>query len=296
MQAFEFELLLAKVGLGKGVNRETSNTEAIYRHNPIQEEYKPLLISYLSKLLGLKDLNDAAIYSEIRLRTALHLSCPEAVAYDHSRPEPRWVIISRFIEDNFPFTKSESETLARLASSVLDDWDVNRVSSKVGKRNMLLDRQGYRCACCKLDFKNKTRVEEEELRALGGYGDPYKPYFDGDSVTAYMSPVVDHIFAVSREGTNRSDNLQILCRLCNEGKSDGSGIPSSRELNYSHLPLELVPRSHFISDFYYRLFMDEFKCSVCDSNSEELTMRLDRPTGLFILTNLRTVCHQCSNR
>ncbi|MDT4850723.1 HNH endonuclease [compost metagenome] len=108
-----------------------------------------------------------------------------------------------------------------------------------------------------------------------------------------MSPEVDHIMAVSKDGTNQSDNLQVLCALCNRGKGDGGGVRSTSELRYCHLPIEDVPRGHRMALLYYRLAMDKFTCTACGSKDKELTVRMDRSRGLVTLTNLRSICYAC---
>jgi hypothetical protein len=168
----------------------------------------------------------------MRLRVALHFSCPDAVDYDHKRPEPRWALIKKHIEECFTFEPNETERISRLVATVLDEWDVKRVHGLATRRSKLLERQNHRFASCHIDFLSKARVNQEELESLEGTSDPFKPYFDGNGVADAMRPEVDHISVVSRDGTNLSDNLQILCGLCNQGKSDGTGVRTSKELEY----------------------------------------------------------------
>lgn len=229
----------------------------------------------------------------MRLRIALHFACPDAVRYDRRRPEPRWKLVFAHLRANFSFGEAESERLARLVAVVLDNWDARRTRGLENRRLKLLESQGYQCNCCHLSFADPERICREEAAALAGESDPFKPYFDGDGVAATMEPQVDHIHVVSRDGTNQSDNLQVLCALCNQGKADNSGVRIVREWEFGHLPIAQVPRGHRMSLLYYRLKMDDFRCTRCQSETNELSVRLVRNDGLVTLTNLRAICYRC---
>lgn len=71
-----------------------------------------------------------------------------------------------------------------------------RINNKDYKRRVLYARQGGLCACC---------------------GKPLHINPDGDKET-YMT--LDHIFPVSRGGIGSMDNLQGVCRKCNEEKGN----------------------------------------------------------------------------
>lgn len=294
--AFSFsdiELILAKTALARTGTRSAPVLSTTYGTNPEHREFRSLILNYLSGLLKFPEIDTGAKETEMRLRIALHLACPEAVNYDSKRSEPRWALVQSYLEENFLFSNDETEHIARLVSQVLDEWDIQRVRGLETRRPKLLERQKYRCACCHLDFSDRDRIFREEEESLLGISDPYKPYFDGTGVVAAMSPQVDHISVVSRDGTNFSDNLQVLCGMCNLGKGDGTGVRSSTELEYSHFQVKSIPRGHRIGLFYYRLKMDGFSCSSCGSINHELTIRMVRPKGLNVLTNLKSICYSC---
>ena len=61
---------------------------------------------------------------------------------------------------------------------------------KPSVRFQILKRDNYRCQMCGVTAKDGATLE------------------------------IDHILPVSKGGTNDADNLQVLCRDCNAGKSD----------------------------------------------------------------------------
>ncbi len=289
----DIESILARTALLRSAGASRAERRAAFGDEPDRRAFKTTALDYLASLFNLPEVEYVARETEMRLRVALHLACPSAVHYDRRRPEARWALIQEHLIDNFNFDLDDTEDLARLVASVLDDWDVERGRGIDARRAKLLERQNYRCASCHLDFSDQNRIAEEEERALKGTSDPFKPYFDGDGVRDFMSPEVDHIAAVSKDGTNLSDNLQVLCTLCNRGKGDGSGIGPVRELTYCHLPVEGIPRGHLMALFYNRLTIDKYKCTSCGSLDKELTVRLLRSSGLLALTNLRSICYKC---
>lgn len=293
IRASDIELILARTALARVSESVGASRSAAFGREPDQRAFKTLTLDYLSALMKLPEIDYSARETDMRLRVAMHLSCPAAVDYDSLRTEPRWAVIQAHLRQHFPFTDEESERVARLVATVLDDWDARRQRGLELRRSKLLERQGYRCASCRLHFADSTRVSREEAAALSDTADPFKPYFDGNGVQAAMAPEVDHITVVSKDGTNRSENLQILCALCNQGKGDSSGVRSSRELQYCYMPIEEIPRGHRMSLLYYRLKMDRSTCASCGSQRDELTVRMERDGGLITLTNLRSICYSC---
>jgi 5-methylcytosine-specific restriction endonuclease McrA len=67
---------------------------------------------------------------------------------------------------------------------------LKRQSIKPRLRFEILKRDDYRCQMCGVTAKDGATLE------------------------------IDHIHPVSKGGTNEPDNLQVLCRDCNAGKSD----------------------------------------------------------------------------
>lgn len=67
---------------------------------------------------------------------------------------------------------------------------IKRKPIKPSVRFQILKRDNYRCQMCGVTAKDGATLE------------------------------IDHIIPVSKGGTNDADNLQVLCRDCNAGKSD----------------------------------------------------------------------------
>jgi 5-methylcytosine-specific restriction endonuclease McrA len=73
----------------------------------------------------------------------------------------------------------------------IPEWiQPKRQPIKPSLRFEILKRDNYRCQMCGATAKDGATLE------------------------------IDHIHPVSKGGTNQSDNLQVLCRDCNAGKSD----------------------------------------------------------------------------
>jgi rubredoxin len=73
---------------------------------------------------------------------------------------------------------------------VIEEQKPKRQPIKPSLRFEILKRDDYRCQMCGVTAKDGATLE------------------------------IDHIHPVSKGGTNEADNLQVLCRDCNAGKSD----------------------------------------------------------------------------
>lgn len=240
---------------------------------------------------NLLKLNSFLMESELKLRFALHLSPPEAVKYDSSRSESRKTLIKDNLVIKYGFPEDISLELARNFAALLDSWEQTRDHSYGARLDYLLKRQNNKCNCCHLSF-SKSRRQQEEAKFNKSQTDPFKPLVNAKG-SELMEPCVDHILAISGEGTNKTENLQVLCSFCNRGKGTGFGVSISKELSLAYDSFDKVSAYDKAKLFYYRLMLDDFACSVCGSTSKELTVRLVEKNGNYTLTNLKTICYDC---
>lgn len=296
LQPSALEALLAEVALLQAYPDAGEGAAGAFGIAASVRSYKALSVQYLCELMSLDAMEAPAFDSDVRLRVALHLAPPVAGFFDPRQSASRRELVEKHLKDNFHFDDEARYRLSRQVAIVLDSWDARRARGLSTYKHKLLALQGYKCKSCKVPLENEARRLTEEEAALNGRDDPFKPYFDGNGVADAMATEVDHVFAVSREGTNALNNLQALCGLCNLGKSDGGGIRAAMELEHCYKTVKDIPRGHRIRMFYYRLLMDGFKCRRCGSPDNELTIRKHREGGTFVLTNLVAVCVPCVAR
>jgi 5-methylcytosine-specific restriction endonuclease McrA len=228
----------------------------------------------------------------LKLRLALHFSPREAVYWDTTRTESRMEIVREHLIDNHNLEQVSADTLARSVVKTLKDWQSSR--QKVREHlDFLLEKQNYKCACCNIELTDEYKDKLGEKVQSGHIFDPYKPIYDIKNDFFYLDPEVDHIEPVSGFGLNNITNLQVLCRLCNQGKGDGLGFSIKKEHDNCYKELSDISWGHKAKMFYFRLEMDAFSCTECNSSTEELTIKPIREAGAFLLTNLKTVCVKC---
>lgn len=221
---------------------------------------------------------------ELRLRLAMHLSPREAIDYDRANPVPRWRLIREHLVATFGRDSDRSERLARDVAVVLDNWERQR--DDVGRhRAFLMSRDGPWCATCRVPFIGGPPVTLDRR-------DEYKPYYT--SPDELLTPEVDHVDAISGLGTNDVENLQLLCRLCNAGKSDGLGVEVRMEARSAGTPIGDVPAAHRARMLYYVIQRDARRCAQCGSGTAELTVRPLVPGGGYLRSNLQAVCVGCA--
>ena len=236
------------------------------------------------KLLEARQEQFDAQRFELRLRLAMHLSPANAIEYVPTNPTPRHQLISDHLRTEFGKQGDLVAQLARDVAKLLTSWDEVRHPASA-HLNSLLERQRYRCAHCHVLLRSGTTPESVHRR------DSYKPYFESEA--ELLSPEVDHIEAISSLGTNDVTNLQVLCRLCNGGKGDGLGLDVREELKNAGKPILELSVGYRSRMLYYTLLRSGQRCSACNSDERELTIRPIRENGGFIRTNIRATCYAC---
>jgi hypothetical protein len=285
----KFEAMLAELMVNEvsGLGAEYFNQSLCY-----SEVQKNISLS-VSQALQLEEPLDYARRFSLRLRIALHFSPVDAVQFDRKSRHSRWELIQNHLVNAFGFSTDFSGPLARSVAKLLDSWDEERKGGLSVYKRFLLQKQVGKCAYCRVDLESESRIADEEMRVHAGTEDLYKPYFDGEGVQSRMAAAVDHRMAISGYGTNKVDNLQVVCTLCNQGKGNGLPIGVGPEFEFAAKKIREIPDSHRIRMFFNRLRMDQFRCSKCLTSDRELTVRQRRERGGYVLTNLQTLCVVC---
>jgi 5-methylcytosine-specific restriction endonuclease McrA len=149
----------------------------------------------------------------------------------------------------------------------------------------------HNCALCGFKFVG----ENESIRSDNSV-DGLKPLTRKE---AFQEPVVDHILPIKRLGSNRRNNLTVLCSQCNTGKSDylsysetreSSGYRSRKNFHSLHL------HESDLRLFFSILYRDK-ACTKCGStaSARELTVAPKDDRKFFLFDNLVTVCYDCDS-
>ena len=247
-------------------------------------------VGTFSEALKMTDHLEKGIEADVKLRLAMHLCPAAAMNWDSGSSLNRVEVIADYIESTFAFNKSDAIDLARTVAATLRAWETRR-ATLADRVASLLARQDGRCRSCHVSI-NESRILEDESRNPHER-DQFKPYFLTPGVRSWLSAEVDHKDPISVFGTNETRNLQVLCRLCNAGKSDGATLSTRHEYDNCHLDIASVKDAHRRRILYCRFEMDGFKCRRCGSQTNELTIRKRQEGGCLVLTNLYSICYQC---
>jgi 5-methylcytosine-specific restriction endonuclease McrA len=232
------------------------------------------------------------------LRLALHFTPKQALA-DHREEEHNFTdydsekepyqMITEYIEENYSFTRSESQRIGQIFGQVWYEWTEERKSLSQKKREALESKlkreQNNRCNNCGVKLGNQKNSVAYE-------GDKFKPIHEFTS--PQMDGELDHIEPVSQFGHNKSDNFQLLCRFCNQGKKDDVTISLRDRLKIATQQPEDVDPSDRRSIFF-EVTSNYDACARCNTDVEniELVVRKEFNESCLTTSNLEAVCADC---
>ncbi|MGY3228906.1 5-methylcytosine-specific restriction endonuclease McrA [Luteibacter sp. HA06] len=159
----------------------------------------------------------------------------------------------------------------------------------------MLNAIDWRCTHCGLLFCDDDVVHKGWSSPHGPRGplkvEPLKQHWNPALAHCnYRQPSIDHDWPVSTFGDNAASNLRIMCRGCNEGKSNivageqaQSWVGMHRRSQFLPLPLPL--------DVFYAQLRRRPRCEITGQTASqiELTVKLRDPGGIARFDNLITV-------
>lgn len=124
------------------------------------------------------------------------------------------VLGTEFLENVIPYIPQMGESLQERKQKIYRTYHIGKTFYRVkmsGQRMALLGRE-QECACCGHSGVI-FRLESS------GY---YQPHFNlyGVHESGLILMTMDHIQPRSNGGKTSSDNLQLLCKICNESKKN----------------------------------------------------------------------------
>lgn len=273
-------------------DRKVANAPPVLgdEHRLDHRQVSRFAISSFADALKLSSQFDRSVEADLKLRLALHLCPADAVNWDSTSSQSRVEVIAGYIQRNFGFQKEAATDLARAVAATLRAWETRR-ATLASRAESILRRQHGKCSTCHVKIDDNRILEEEKKTAA--QMDPYKPYSLSPGVRSWLVAEVDHKDPVSVFGTNDWSNLQVLCRLCNAGKGDGTSLSTKHEFDNCHKEISAVKDAHRRRLMYCRIEMDNFKCTTCGSTSNELTVRKRFNDGSLVLSNLMAICYDC---
>jgi hypothetical protein len=152
----------------------------------------------------------------------------------------------------------------------------------------LLQRQGRRCAVCGYLFEANDLEEDPSAFKTATLQMPVPGGDDRSPTKLHRRAVLDHVLPVYLAGDDRG-NWQILCRTCNDGKSDLVMPLGGPEWIGSARAWSLIrtrPR------LFYMVLARDGACTKCGRGPKQTELRLARrdPVGSDAYPNLIAMC------
>jgi hypothetical protein len=184
--------------------------------------------------------------------------------------------------------------LANRIESVFNKLQSSRISGfALGKFNSLHTKQHGKCAHCYHNINTEHNTIHPTPK------DVFRPYYWED-FHDWLDGEIDHVVPISRFGTDVEENLELICKACNQGKGAGlieNYTNQSNKYLKEYKSVTSKPSSKFhkftLPLVYYRILIDNRMCTKCNVEGEPLTIRLFDEDFLPTVTNVRTLCYGC---
>ncbi len=219
-------------------------------------------------------LSDQTELYEAQVRLALHFAPRAALEYDPSNPTPRHVLIRKYMVDVLGRRQEFAERASREIAVIVRNLSTSR-SPVAHHREDLLRAQRGRCAHCGVLLWPEPRPVRPN--------DPFKNY--AVDLEEWLTPEVDHKMPITSLGTNKPENLQVLCRLCNQGKGDGFPLQTRDELRWCRHQPENADFAHRRRLLYWVLRRDGLDGRFFPTEGE-VSIRLVNEQGGLVRSNL----------
>ena len=217
----------------------------------------------------------------LKIRLALHLA-PKSIFFPDKLDDPIYIVAMNHINTQFGFEEQKSREIGQEIQRIFEYWEENR-SKVIRYKDRLLRRQGNLCANCHIDFDKKILTLKHK--------DVLKPYHHRSEDNKLTEPVVDHINPIWALGSNNLDNLQVLCKLCNQGKGGSVEKSIRSEIENAKTPPSKVPWKQR-AEMFYQATKNTEECPICGSETE-ITVDFSNKFGCYVKSNLQPMCVDC---
>jgi|AntRauTorcE11898_2_1112593.scaffolds.fasta_scaffold08039_2 5-methylcytosine-specific restriction endonuclease McrA len=231
----------------------------------------------------------------VMLGLAVHFTPHQALAQKleddsiegpYDRDMEPYMMIEEYLTSNFEAEEATARTVAQELGKLWDNWldDDRYISYEDAIKKKLRQEQNNRCKNC------NVKLEDEEASVSYQQEDELKPIHEFSREQTAIE--LDHIEPLSHLGNHKLINLQLLCRFCNQGKSNRVHVPIREQIEYAPIDIDEIPKSHR-RQVFYAVTKSATACGVCGDKNKELTMKFINNRGCFVVSNLEPICVEC---